>query len=284
MMTKLLSLSMMTVALLASALAWAAQDPVELEAEALSSAATQPSETGPLQTTQDKLSYSLGMDIAKVLQQRDLDVDVDILAQGIRDKLAGDDTLLTAEQAQEVMRAWQKRAREAYMEKQKELAEKNEKAGEAFLAENAKKEDVMVLPSGLQYKVIEEGSEGPKPELNDRVKVHYRGTLLDGTEFDSSYKRNQPMTFTVKTGRGGVIAGWVEALQLMKPGAKWKVFVPPDLAYGERARGRQIGPNSTLIFEMELLSIEPPATQPAERPARIRPRPPTRAPKTQPSE
>jgi len=131
------------------------------------------------------------------------------------------------------------------------LAAKNKAAGEAFLAENAKKEGVKVTKSGLQYKIIEEG-EGPSPGPSDMATVNYRGTLIDGTQFDSSYDRGQPATFPV----GGVIAGWTEALQLMKPGAKWQLFIPSDLAYGERGAGKDIGPNSTLVFDVELLSVE----------------------------
>jgi FKBP-type peptidyl-prolyl cis-trans isomerase FklB len=128
---------------------------------------------------------------------------------------------------------------------------KNQAAGAAFLAENAKKEGVIVTASGLQYKVLEPG-DGPSPGVEDVATVHYRGTLIDGTQFDSSYDRGQPATFPV----GGVIAGWTEALQLMKPGAKWQLFIPAELAYGERGAGQDIGPNSTLLFDVELISVE----------------------------
>ncbi len=133
----------------------------------------------------------------------------------------------------------------------KKIGEKNKKEGEDFLAENKKKEGVQTLPSGLQYKVIKAGT-GKKPQLTDTVTTQYRGTLIDGTEFDSSYRRGKPATFPVN----GVIRGWTEALQLMEEGAKWELFVPPDLAYGERGAGQQIGPNATLIFEIELISIQ----------------------------
>ena len=136
-------------------------------------------------------------------------------------------------------------------EEQKKLAEKNAKEGEAFFAENKKKEGIVTLPSGLQYKVIKEG-DGPTPKATDTVSVNYKGTFIDGTEFDSSYKRNQPATFKVK----GVIPGWVEALQLMKVGSKWQIFIPASLAYGDKGAGNVIGPNATLIFEVELLSID----------------------------
>jgi FKBP-type peptidyl-prolyl cis-trans isomerase FklB len=131
------------------------------------------------------------------------------------------------------------------------LGEKNKAEGEAFLAENKKKEGVKTLPSGLQYKVIKAGT-GKKPKVTDTVTTHYRGTLMNGTEFDSSYRRGQPVSFQVN----GVIPGWTEALQLMEEGAKWQLFIPSNLAYGERGAGRDIGPNATLVFEIELLSIE----------------------------
>jgi len=133
----------------------------------------------------------------------------------------------------------------------KEMGEKNLKEGEAFLQENAKREGVVALPSGLQYEVIEEGT-GKSPKPGDEVTVHYRGTLVDGTVFDSSYERGEPVTFPVE----GVIPGWTEALQLMKEGAKWKLFIPPSLAYGERGAGQVIGPNATLLFEVELISVQ----------------------------
>jgi FKBP-type peptidyl-prolyl cis-trans isomerase FklB len=143
------------------------------------------------------------------------------------------------------------------MAKQQELAkivgEKNQKEGEAFLAENKKKEGVITLPSGLQYKVIKAGS-GNKPKATDTVSVHYQGTLVNGTEFDSSYRRGQPVSFPVN----GVIPGWTEALQLMEAGAKWQIVIPSNLAYGDRGAGPQIGPNATLIFEIELISIQEP--------------------------
>jgi FKBP-type peptidyl-prolyl cis-trans isomerase FklB len=143
------------------------------------------------------------------------------------------------------------------MAKQQELAkmagEKNQKEGEAFLAENKKKEGVITLPSGLQYKVIKAGS-GNKPKATDTVTVHYQGTLVNGTEFDSSYRRGQPVSFPVN----GVIPGWTEALQLMEAGAKWQIVIPSNLAYGDRGAGPQIGPNATLIFEIELISIQEP--------------------------
>ena len=159
--------------------------------------------------------------------------------------------LLTEQEIREITTAFQKEMMAKQEELNKKLGEKNKKEGEVFLAENKKKEGVKTLPSGLQYKVIKAGT-GKKPKLTDTVTTNYRGTLIDGTEFDSSYRRGQPASFPVN----GVIPGWTEALQLMEEGAKWQLFVPPNLAYGDRGAGRQIGPNATLIFEVELISIQ----------------------------
>lgn len=204
-----------------------------------------------LKDQKDKVSYSIGMDIGNNLKKQSIDIDPDILAQGLKDAFSGGKTLLTEQEFRDILAAFQKDFRAKQIERAKELVEKNKKEGEAFLEENKKKEGVITLPSGLQYKVITE-STGETPKLTDTVTVNYRGTLIDGTEFDSSYRRGQPATFPVK----GVIAGWTEALQLMKVGSKWQLFIPPDLAYGERGAGRDIGPNVTLIFDIELLSIK----------------------------
>ncbi len=200
-----------------------------------------------LKDQKDKISYIIGMDIGNNLKKQSMSVNPKILAKGIEDALAGAKPLLTEQEIQETMMAFQKEM----MAKQAEVAKKNKTEGEAFLAENKKKEGVKTLPSGLQYKVIKAGT-GKKPKANDTVTVNYRGTLINGTEFDSSYKRGQPATFQVS----GVIPGWTEALQLMEQGAKWQLFVPSNLAYGERGAGAQIGPNATLIFEVELISIQ----------------------------
>jgi len=201
-----------------------------------------------LKNQKDKISYIIGMDIGNNLKKQSISVNPKILARGIEDAFAGAKPLLTEQEVQETMMAFQKEV----MAKQAEVAKKNKTEGDAFLVENKKKEGVKTLPSGLQYKVIKAGT-GKKPKLNDTVTVHYRGTLIDGTEFDSSYKRGQPATFQVN----GVIPGWTEALQLMEQGAKWQLFIPSNLAYGERgAPGGQIGPNATLIFEIELISIQ----------------------------
>lgn len=199
----------------------------------------------------EKLSYSIGMDIGGNLKRQSIDVDAEFLAKGFKDSYGGGKTLLTEDEARQAITAFQKAMMAKQAEAMHKLAEKNKADGEKFLAENAKKEGVKTLPSGLQYKEITPGT-GKSPKKTDTVTTHYRGTLIDGTEFDSSYKRGQPATFQVS----GVIPGWTEALQLMKEGAKWQLFVPSNLAYGERGAGREIGPNATLIFEVELLSVK----------------------------
>jgi FKBP-type peptidyl-prolyl cis-trans isomerase FklB len=193
-----------------------------------------------LKNQKEKVSYIIGTDIGGNLKRQSVDVDPNILARGIQDSLSGAKPLLSKEEIQETMVVFQK-----------EMAEKQKQRGEAFLTENKKKEGVKTLPSGLQYKVIKAGT-GKKPKLNDTVTVNYRGTLMDGTEFDSSYRRGQPATFPVS----GVIPGWTEAMQLMAEGAKWQLFIPPNLAYGERGMGGLIGPNAALIFEVELISVQ----------------------------
>lgn len=204
-----------------------------------------------LKNQKEKVSYSIGLNIGRNvggdLKKQSIDIDPKILAKGFQDALAGAKPLLTDQEIQETMATFQKEM----MAKQAEIAKKNKERGEAFLAENKKKEGVKTLPSGLQYKVIKAGT-GKKPKLGDTVTTNYRGTLMDGTEFDSSYKRGQPATFPVS----GVVPGWTEALQLMEEGAKWQLFIPPNLAYGERGAGGVIGPNETLIFEIELISIQ----------------------------
>jgi FKBP-type peptidyl-prolyl cis-trans isomerase FklB len=200
-----------------------------------------------LKTQKDKVSYIIGMDIGNNLKKQSIDIDPNILAKGLKDAFTGMKSLLTQKEIQETMAAFQKEM----MVKKEEVAKQNKKDGETFLAENKKKEGVKTLPSGLQYKVIKAGA-GKKPQSTDTVTVHYRGTLIDGTEFDSSYKRGRTVSFPVS----GVIPGWTEGLQLMEEGAKWQLFIPPTLAYGERGTAGIIGPNATLIFEVELVSIQ----------------------------
>jgi FKBP-type peptidyl-prolyl cis-trans isomerase FklB len=200
-----------------------------------------------LKNQKEKMSYIIGMDIGNNLKNQSVEIDPNILAKGIRDALAGGKPLLTEQEIRETMAVFQKEM----AVKQEAAAQKNKKEGEAFLAENKKKDGVKTLPSGLQYKVIKKGS-GKKPTSSDTVTTNYRGTLIDGTEFDSSYRRGQPATFPVN----GVIPGWTEALKLMEVGSKWQLFIPSNLAYGERGAGSNIGPNRTLIFEIELISIQ----------------------------
>jgi FKBP-type peptidyl-prolyl cis-trans isomerase FklB len=201
-------------------------------------------ESTSLKTSKDSLSYSVGIDIGKNLKKQMFDVDPAILAQGMKDYENNGKTLLTEDQAKEVIMNFQRKA-------MTQMFEKNKKDGDLFLAENKKKEGVVTLPSGLQYKVITAGT-GKKPTATQTVSVNYLGKLIDGTEFDNSYKRGQPATFPCN----GVIKGWTEALLLMPLGSKWELYIPSDLAYGERGAGQVIPPNATLIFEVELLSIK----------------------------
>jgi FKBP-type peptidyl-prolyl cis-trans isomerase FklB len=212
-------------------------------------------EAGQFKTKKEKFSYALGMNIgtgvSQNLKKQAVEFDPKLVVDGLKDSLSGGKTLMTPEEAQAVLREVQVEVQKEQQEKMKQAADKNKTGGEAFLAANKDKEGVVTLPSGLQYKILTEGT-GPKPTQDDSVVCNYRGTLVDGKEFDSSYKRGQPATFPVK----GVIKGWTEALQLMPVGSKWQLFVPPSLAYGEQGAGADIGPNSTLIFEVELISIQ----------------------------
>lgn len=215
-----------------------------------------------LQTPKDKLSYSIGMNIGKSLKRDNLDVDPEILLRALKDVLAGGKPLMSDEEVQSTLTNLQTELRKRQQEEREQQAETNKKEGDAFLAANKTKEGVVVLPSGLQYKILQEGT-GPKPTATDTVTVNYRGTLLNGTEFDSSYKHGQPASFPV----GRIIKGWTEALELMPVGSKWQLFIPADLAYGPNGAAPSIGPNSTLVFEVELLSIQPkPAAAPAGAP------------------
>jgi FKBP-type peptidyl-prolyl cis-trans isomerase FklB len=204
-----------------------------------------------LKTQKDKFSYALGMNLGANLHKQSVPVDPNIMARGLKDALAGGKTLLTEEEARAAITAVQNDMREKQQAKMQAAGDANKKEGEAFLADNKAKEGVVALPSGLQYKVLKEGN-GPKPAATDSVVCNYRGTLINGTEFDSSTKHGGPATFPVN----GVIKGWTEALQLMPVGSKWQLFVPSDLAYAERGAGGDIGPNATLIFEVELVSIQ----------------------------
>ena len=204
-----------------------------------------------LKTQKDKFSYALGMNLGANLHKQSVPVDPNIMARGLKDALAGGKTLLTEDEARAAITTVQNDMREKQQVKMQAAGEANKKEGEAFLAGNKAKEGVVALPSGLQYKVLKQGN-GPKPASTDSVVCNYRGTLINGTEFDSSSKHGGPTTFPVN----GVIKGWTEALQLMPVGSQWQLFVPSDLAYGDRGAGGDIGPNATLIFEVELVSIQ----------------------------
>ncbi len=204
-----------------------------------------------LKTDKDKASYALGLSVGKTLHNDAVDVDPNIVAQGLRDALAGGKTLLTDSEAKAAMSALQAEARKKMEEKMQLAGETNKKEGEVFCAANKTKEGVVVLPSGLQYKILTAG-KGPKPTAADSVVCNYKGTLINGKEFDASARHGGPATFPVS----GVIKGWTEALQLMPVGSKWQLVIPSDLAYGQRGAGGDIGPGATLVFEVELLSIK----------------------------
>src|SRR6266704_4574464 len=211
----------------------------------------------PLKDQKDKISYSIGRKIGSNLARQNVEINADALSAGIKDAIAGKPQL-TQDQVKEVMTTFEK----DMQAKQKAAGEKNAAEGTKFLEENKKKEGVKTTASGLQYKAIKEGT-GAQPKGNDTVTVNYRGTLINGTEFDSSYKRGQPATFPLN----GVIKGWTEGLQLMKAGSKYQFFVPPNLAYGDRALGPDIAPNSTLIFDVELLGVKPAEAGPSPAPS-----------------
>jgi FKBP-type peptidyl-prolyl cis-trans isomerase FklB len=204
-----------------------------------------------LDTPKSRISYTIGVNIGKDFKSQKMDIDADVLFMGLKDSLTGKELQLTDEEMASEIQTFQEEMQAKITAEMEKAVAKNQMEGEAFLAENAKQEGVVVTESGLQYKVLEPG-EGDSPGPADMATVHYRGTLIDGTPFDSSYDRGQPATFPV----GGVIAGWTEALQLMKPGAKWQLVIPAGLAYGERGAGQNIGPNATLLFEVELISVE----------------------------
>jgi FKBP-type peptidyl-prolyl cis-trans isomerase FklB len=230
----------------------------------------------PLKDQKDKVSYSIGYDIGATFKKQNVELNLDALLIGMKDGTAGGKEAIKKEDRDKLLQDFQKEMVEKQAAATKAAGEKNVAEGEKFLAENGKKEGVKTTASGLQYKVLKEGA-GPSPKATDTVVTNYKGTLLDGTEFDSSYKRNEPATFPVNR----VIPGWTEALQLMKPGSKYQLFIPSKLAYGERGAGRDIGPNAALIFEVELLSIKPPETPAPVVPGA--PAPPTGTPPPKPA-
>ncbi len=223
-------------------------------AKAKAPAAKKPAASAPLtlKTEKDKFSYGLGMSLGMNIVKQGADFDPAIFSRGLKDAIAGGKTLLTEEDARAAITAMQEQIRGKQLEKAKLEGEANKKEGADFLAANKAKEGVVTLPSGLQYKVLTEGT-GPKPTAADTVVCNYRGAFINGKEFDSSFRRGEPATFPVS----GVIKGWTEALQLMPAGSKWQLFIPSDLAYGERGMPPDIGPAATLIFEVELVGIQP---------------------------
>ena len=212
----------------------------------------------PLKTEKDKVSYGIGVEFGTSLKSQGVEVDPDMLAKGLKDAISGAKLLMTEDDLRQVLTAFQEEMKLKQAEARNAAAEANKKAAETFLAANAKKEGVVALPDGLQYKIVK-AATGAKPTDADTVVLQYRGTLLDGTEFDSSFSTGHPATFQVK----GLIPGFREALLLMPVGSTWQFFIPSDLAYGENGAGEVIGPNAALIFQIDLISIEPgPAPKP----------------------
>jgi FKBP-type peptidyl-prolyl cis-trans isomerase len=233
---------------------------MQAQAQNASAPATQPGQTAP-STPKDKTSYAVGVQVAKSLKSQGIDVNPDLLVQGLKDALTGQKLLMSDDELNNAMAALQQQLTQKEAEAKAKEATDNKKAGDAFLADNAKKDGVVSLPSGLQYKIVK-AADGKKPTDADTVSCNYRGTLIDGTEFDKN-QPGQPATFQV----GAVIPGFKEGLKLMPVGSTWQFFIPPQLAYGERGAGNVIGPNTTLVFEVELLSIKdasanPPAAKP----------------------
>ena len=209
-----------------------------------------------LKTTKHKVSYVIGVHTARNLERQAIDLDVEMFVAGASHVLAKKPVLLADGEMEKILQEFQRTHRQKRDKQMQVQGNKNKKAGEQFLTKNAKDKGVITLKSGLQYKVLVKG-KGPVPKKSDTVVTHYVGTLIDGQEFDSSRRRGSPATFPV----GGVIAGWTEALQLMPVGSKWMLYIPPELAYGARGAGGKIGPEATLIFEIELLEIKKPATK-----------------------
>ncbi len=204
-----------------------------------------------LRNQKDSLSYAVGLDIGRNLKRQSLDVNVDVVARGISDLYTGSKTVLTDSEAQSITAVLRRQVMARHAEERRAQGEKNLADGQKFLAENKAKEGVVTLPSGLQYKILKAG-KGKRPGPNDSVVINYRASLIDGTEFDNTYKQGGPATFPVT----GVLKGWTEALRLMPEGSTWELFIPPSLAYGERGAGQAIPPNAALIYELQLVSIK----------------------------
>ena len=213
-------------------------------------AAKADAEVSTIQSYKDKISYAFGADLGRDLRRQKNDLNLDLLMRALTDALAGNKLIMTDEEVTATLKQAEADQKHDYEHAKAMISAKNKREGEAFFSENAKKDGIVTLPSGLQYKVLKKG-DGKTPTLDDHVVCNYRGTLLNGTEFDSSYKRGQAATLPVK----GIIKGWSEALQLMPVGSKWQLFIPPQLAYGDKIVGG-IGPDAMVIFEVELLSIE----------------------------
>lgn len=214
----------------------------------------------PADNKKDKVSYSIGVDVGRSIQKQKIDINPDLFLTGLKDGLADKFSMMTEDEVKQTLLGVQSELIERQNAEMKAMATKNLEEGQKFLAENKKQKGIVTLPSGLQYKVIKEGS-GESPKATDTVTTHYSGKLINGTEFDSSYTRGEPARFMVNA----VIPGWTEALQLMKPGAKWELFIPANLAYGENGVGQIIGPNSTLIFDVELLNVDKDKNAPAKK-------------------
>lgn len=207
-------------------------------------------DTIKLETEKEKISYAIGVNMAQSIKDISDEIDLPALQKGIADRIQDKEMLVSKEESQSLLKAFSEKLRAKEQEEKAKLVQKNLEAGQSYLNENKTREGVITTESGLQYMILKEG-EGKSPTKSDKVRVNYKGTKLDGTEFDSSFKRGEPATFRADQ----VIKGWTEALQLMKEGCKYKLFIPADLAYGERGAGNQIGPNEVLIFEVELLEV-----------------------------
>lgn len=218
----------------------------------LLSASVLAADAGKLKTEKQKTSYALGRQVGEDVKRNNVDLDPDVFTQAIRESLKGQKSKMTDDEMKTTLQTFQQKMRDKQMAMVQELSNKNKKEGEAYLEANKKKSDVKTTPSGLQYRVIKEG-KGKKPGPDDVVVAHYVGTHVNGKEFDSSVKRGEPATFAVS----GVIKGWQEALQMMPEGSKWEIVVPAALGYGERGAGGAIGPNETLVFNVELLQVKP---------------------------